>query len=191
MDNDRVKFLTKNLIKGLLWFAILLVLYVVFKDRISFHPESLIGKVSESPIAIYSIFLVSEVVFGIIPPELFMAWAAQSGDPVIYITYVLLLAIISYGAGVFGFLIGRLVNKAVLYRYARRKFFKQYELVLNKYGGFLIFVAALTPLPFSLICMLVGSAEYRFSTFLLISLTRFLRFGFYSYILWEAGSISL
>ena len=190
MNKDRIKFLLKNLLKGLLWFAAILVIYILVKDRIEIHPESLIGKVSDNPFAVYSIFLASEIIIGIIPPEVFMIWATKPGDPVLYIFYVSLLSLISYGAGIVGFYIGKLLNKAVLYRYARRRFFAQYELFFKRYGGFLVFVAAVTPLPFSAVCMLTGAADFNFRVFLLISLTRFLRFGVSSYILWHAGSIS-
>lgn len=190
MNKDRIKFLLKNLLKGLLWFVVLVVIYILIKDRIEIHPESLVGKVSDNPIAVYSIFLASEIIIGIIPPEVFMIWATKPGDPVLYIFYVSLLALISYGAGIVGFYFGRFLNKAVLYRYARKRFFAQYELFFKRYGGFLVFVAAVTPLPYSAVCMLTGAADFNFRVFLLISLTRFLRFGVYSYILWHAGSIS-
>jgi len=108
-----------------------------------------------------------------------------------YILAVTFLALISYGAGVLGYWIGRFLNKALLYRYARRRFFTQYETLLRRFGGFLLFVAAVTPLPFSAVCMLLGSVKYNFKNFLLIALTRFLRFAFYSYLLWQAGSITL
>ena len=191
MDKERAKFLFRNLLKGLLWFAILLIIYIYLKDRIEIHPESWVGRLNDNPLAMYLIFLSSEVIFGIIPPEVFMAWAAEPGNLVYYIMNVTLLASISYGAGVLGYGIGRVLNRRVLYRYARRKFFNQYETFFRKFGGFLLFVAAVTPLPYSAICMLVGSVNYRFRLFLLISLTRFLRFGFYSFILWQAGSIRL
>jgi membrane protein YqaA with SNARE-associated domain len=120
-----------------------------------------------------------------------MAWAEEPGDSGYYIITVTFLALISYGAGVLGYWIGRFLNQAVLYRYARRRFFTQYETLLRRFGGFLLFVAAVTPLPYSAICMLLGSVKYKFRNFLLISLTRFLRFAFYSYLLWQAGSITL
>jgi membrane protein DedA with SNARE-associated domain len=191
MDRERIKFLVRNLLKGLLWFAVLLVIYIVLKDRVEIHPESWVAKVSDNTLAMYLIFMGSEVFFGIIPPEIFMAWAAEPGDSTYYILTVTFLAFISYGAGVLGYWIGRFLNKAVLYRYARRRFFTQYEVFFRKFGGFLIFVAAITPLPYSAVCMMVGSVNYTFNRFLLISLARFLRFGFYSYLLWQAGSIQL
>jgi len=191
MDKERINFLLRNLLKGLLWFAVLLVVYIFLKDRVEIHPESLVGRVSDNTVVVYLIFLGSEIVFGIIPPEVFMAWAAESGDSAYYVLTVTFLALISYGAGVLGYWIGRFLNKAVLIRYARRRFFTQYETLLRRFGGFLLFVAAITPLPFSAVCMLLGSVKYNFKNFLLIALTRFLRFAFYSYLLWQAGSITL
>jgi membrane protein DedA with SNARE-associated domain len=191
MRKERVNFLLKNLGKGLAWFAVLVIAYILFKDRIIVDPDSLLGRVSDNPVLVFSIFLASEIIIGIIPPEIFMGWAANPKDPGLYIFYVTLLALISYGAGIIGFLFGRLMSNTILFRYTRRKFFTQVEMFFKSYGGFLIFVAAVTPIPFSAVCMLVGSVRYKFSRFLLISLTRFLRFGFYSYILWHAGSISI
>ena len=59
MNKDRIKFLLKNLLKGLLWFVVLVVIYFLIKDRIEIHPEILVGRVSDTPIAVYSIFLAS------------------------------------------------------------------------------------------------------------------------------------
>ena len=191
MNKDRANFLFRNLLKGLLWFAVLLVIYIFFKDRVEIHPESWLGRVSDNTLAVYLIFLTSEVIVGIIPPEVFMAWAAEPADATYYIFTVTSLAMISYGAGILGYWFGRFINKAVLYRYARRRFFHQYEEFFRRFGGFLIFVAAVTPLPYSAVCLLVGSVNFKFRNFLLISSTRFLRFAVYSYILWEAGSVTL
>lgn len=181
----------RNLFRGLLWFAILLVIYIYLKDRVEIHPESWLGRVSDNTLAVYLIFLASEVIMGIIPPEVFMAWAAEPGDLTFYMLTVTSLALISYGAGILGYWVGRFINKAVLYRYARIRFFNQYEVFFRRFGGFLIFVAAVTPLPYSAICLMVGSVNFKFRNFLLISLTRFLRFAVYSYILWQAGSLTL
>jgi len=189
MADSRYKFLFKNLGKGLLWFAFLLLLYVLLKDRIEIHPQSWIGSVADRPVLVFTIFLVSEIIIGIIPPELFMGWAAAPGDLPLYIFYVVLLSLISYGAGVIGYFIGRFLNKTILFRYTRKKFFNQVESFFQAYGGYLIFVAAVTPVPFSAVCILVGSVKYQFRRFLLISLSRFLRFGVYAFILWHVGDV--
>ena len=191
MAESRSKFLLKNLVKGLLWFGFLLLLYILLKDKIDIHPESWVGKVSDKPVIVFSIFLASEIIIGIIPPELFMGWAAAPGDLPLYVFYVSLLSIISYGAGVFGYFVGRFLNRTILFRYTRKKFFKQVETFFRTYGGFLIFVAAVTPVPYSAVCVLVGSVKYSFRLFLLLSLSRFLRFGVYATILWQVGEVPI
>ncbi len=191
MAESRSRFLFNNLFKGLLWFGFLLLLYVILKDRVEIHPESWIGKVADKPVLIYAIFLSSEIIIGIIPPEIFMGWAAKSQDLSIYVFHILLFSIISYAAGVIGYLLGRFLNRTVLFRYTRKKFFNQVEAFFRTYGGFLIFVAAVTPVPYSAVCMLVGSVKYPFKRFLLISLSRFLRFWVYAVIIWKVGEISI
>lgn len=191
MAASRARFLFKNLFRGLIWFGFLLLLYVLFKDRIEINPESWIGRVSDQPILIYSIFLASEIIIGIIPPEFFMGWAAKNGDLSAYTFHVLFFSIISYGAGVIGYLIGRYLNRTVLFRYVRKKLFSRVEKFFRTYGGFLIFVAAVTPVPYSAVCMLVGSVKYSFRLFLFIALSRFLRFWVYAAIIWQVGEISI
>jgi len=191
MADSKASFLLKNLLKGLLWFGALLLIYILLKDRVEISPESWVGKVSDNSVLVLSIFLASEIIIGIIPPEIFMGWAASQGGLSTYISYVILLAVISYAAGVIGYFVGRYLRKTILFRFTRRKFFGQVENFFKSYGGFLIFVAAVTPVPYSAVCMLVGSVKFPFPMFLLITLSRFLRFGVYAYIMWEASDVSI
>ena len=187
-NSEKTQFLLSNLLKGLLWLTIIIGGYVVAKRYFQFDLAELMGPLYEQPITIFSIFLVSEVVFGIIPPEFFMLWAARHGDPSIYIQNVVALAFISYGSGVIGYFLGAFFNTTQLYKQVQKRFLKKMETQFNRFGGFLVVVAALTPLPFSGICMLVGAVKYPMQKFLLIALMRFLRFGLYAYVVWEANS---
>ena len=81
------------------------------------------------------------------------------------------------------------MNKTLYYRYLRRRFLSKMERRLQNFGPYLIIVAALTPVPFSGVAMLVGSVRFSPQKYLLFSLTRFLRFGIYAWIFWEARSI--
>jgi membrane protein YqaA with SNARE-associated domain len=94
---------------------------------------------------------------------------------------------ISYLAGIAGYWIGVYLNHTRFYRILKRRVFGKYQVYLNKFGTFLIIVAALTPLPFSGIAMLVGSSRYPFKKYIVYSSFRFLRFVIYSYIIWEAS----
>ncbi|MEQ9229482.1 MAG: VTT domain-containing protein, partial [Cyclobacteriaceae bacterium] len=81
---------------------------------------------------------------------------------------------------------GAYMNSSHVFTFFKNKIFGKFEEQFNKFGGFLVIVAALTPLPFSGICMLVGSTRYPFKRFLLFSLARVVRFTVYAYIIWQA-----
>lgn len=179
-------FFIKNLLKGLLWLAILVTAYILLKDRIDPSYLDWLKPIYEYPELVYLIFAVSEILIGMIPPEVFMIWAASDNIISKYIYIVFLLSAISYAAGVIGYWIGIYFNQAKYYRFLKRKFFGKYEKYLNRFGGFLIIVAAMTPVPFSGVAMLVGSIRYSFKKYLLFSSTRFLRFAAYAYVIWQA-----
>lgn len=141
----------------------------------------------EKPFAVYSIFLTSEIMIGIIPPELFMIWAARTGIVSDYIGHIVLLATVSYLAGLIGHWIGTYLSQSKFYRLMKRNFFGKYEKYIKDFGGFIIIVAALTPVPFSGIAMLMGSLRYSLKRFLLFALFRFIRFAVYAFIIWEAN----
>ena len=134
----------------------------------------------------FSIFLASEVMIGIIPPELFMIWASRNGIVLDYVGNIALLAVISYMSGLVGHWIGTYLNQSKFYRLMKRNFFGKYERYITDFGGFIIIVAALTPAPYSGIAMLMGSIRYPLNRFLMFALFRFVRFGVYGFIIWEA-----
>jgi len=184
---ERYRFFINNLIKGLLWLAAIVFLFVMFQehgygDRFKEYLRPLYDK----PLLMYFIYTLSEIFFGIIPPEFFMIWGTNLGPVWIYAEVVILLALISYGAGVIGFLFGKYLNRTVFFRFARRKYFEKYQNLLHKYGFFLLIVASLTPIPFSAVCMLVGASSYPGRKFFLYTLFRFLRFGVYSVVIWQS-----
>ncbi len=185
--SERTRFLARNLLRGLLWLTVIVGGYIVARKYFDFDIAELMGPVYDMPILVFGIFLVSEVVFGIIPPEFFMFWSARHGDLDIYIQNVVLLSAISYAAGVIGFFIGSYFNTTSLYAYIKKNFLGKMEKQFNRFGGFLVIVAALTPLPFSGICMLTGAVKYPLRKFLLMSLTRLVRFSLYAYVIWESN----
>jgi membrane protein DedA with SNARE-associated domain len=186
LDN-KTKFFLRNLSRGLIWLSVIVIGFVVFKKYVTVDFFKWLKPVLDKPTLVYSIYLGSEIIFGIIPPELFMIWGLQSGSTIDYIFIITLLAILSYGAGVLGFLFGSYLQNTRLYRIFRVRVLRRYEEKLLEYGLFLILVAAITPLPFSGISMLVGAVKFPIKRFLLFSLARFLRFAAYSWVIWEAN----
>ncbi len=176
--NFRSRILIKNIAKGLLWLVGLLVLFYVFEEYTNFN--AFLEHIAKWPMAVYAVFIVSEVIFGIIPPEFFVKWSENHGLFNTYVANVTLLAVISYLSGVLGYYIGSKLGKVALFEPYFTKYIHKYKNLLRRYSGFLIVIGAVTPVPFSAICMLVGATNFNFNSFLLISLTRFLRFAFYS-----------
>jgi len=188
ISRKKRRFLFKNLGKGLLWFFGLVIVFVLFKRYVPVN-EEILDKLYDQPLLVYLVFAVSEVVVGIIPPEIFFVWALNSTSTKFYIIDVALLSIISYAAGIIGYFIGKWFHGSRFYAFIHGNYLYQYEKFLRKFGGFLIVVAAATPLPFSGICILVGSVQYNFRKFLLFASTRFLRFALYAWVIWQANHI--
>ena len=114
-----------------------------------------------------------------------MIWALDKGNLNTYISIIIILSMISYTAGWLTYLFGRYLNSTLFYRFIRRKFLRRYERLLNKYGVYLIIVAATTPVPYSAVCMLVGSVKYPVNKFFYYTLFRFVRYSLYAFIIWE------
>lgn len=189
MDRDKVIFLGKNLARGLIWLTVLVGGFYLFKKYVDVDYLEWLKPVYDEPYLVYMIYSISEVLFGIIPPEIFMMWGLRSGSLEEYIYIVLILAVISFFAGVIGFLIGRYLEHTQFFKLFKNKIFGKYEKYLYHYGAFIIIVAALTPLPFSGVSMLVGSAEFPMRKYLIFAQARFLRFFVYAYIIWEVNML--
>ncbi len=182
-------FLLKNIIRGLIWLLIIVAAFLIVKNKVDINYLKWLKPLSDNPPLMFLIFFTSEVIIGIIPPEIFMIWALRNESVTEYATLIFLLSFISYLAGLIGYFFGRYLNTTLLYRFLRRKFLKKMENQLNIYGPYIIIVAALTPLPFSGVSMLVGSVKYPLKKYILYSLLRFTRFVVYSWFIWEANTL--
>lgn len=188
--SPRIQFLIKNGLRGLLWMAILLGGYYLLKEFVILkNADDWVQRFYAQPEIIYLIYFISEFFFGLIPPELFMIWAINKADIPHYILNVGFFAVVSYAMGYLNFLIGQYVYKRVSFRYIRRKFFTKLAPMLKKYGIFLIIIAALTPLPWSGVSLLVGSAGYPANRYLRYAIFRILRFAIYGYIIYQTHQI--
>lgn len=132
------------------------------------------------PIGVFLIFFASEAILGLIPPEIFIAWAGHSVSP---IGFLAILATLSYLGGVFSYFTGRgIANLPAVYRYLQGKMQKHIK-NMRKWGGFLIIVGALLPLPFAISSLAAGIIKFRVKTYLLVGLLRFVRFAIYGYLI--------
>jgi len=180
-------FLIRNLLRGLIFFFVIIIAFYFLEEFIQENFKSHIGEIRANPGILYGIYTLSEIIFGIIPPELFMMiWILDDIEVTGFVINLSILAVISYGAGVLGYSIGRNFSKTPFYQNRiREKYLKQYENKLKKFGGYLVFVGAVTPVPFSAMCMLAGSVNMNFKNFLLICISRVLRFAVYGWMVWS------
>lgn len=186
-EETHSSFLFRNLIKGLLWFAVIITVFILLEGYIQENFKSHIDDIRANPGILYGVYTLSEIVFGILPPELFMMiWVLDNIDLSGFIINLSILTVISYGAGILGYYIGKTFSKTPFYQNRiREKYLKQYEKNLKKFGGYLVFVGAVTPVPFSATCMLAGSVNMNFRNFLLICITRVFRFAAYGWMIWR------
>ena len=135
-----------------------------------------------SPLTIFTVFFASESILGLIPPEIFIAWADKTDLPNTYLT---ILATLSYLGGVISYFIGRAIaDMPSVYAYLELKMQKHVKMI-RKWGGFLIVVGALLPIPFSITSIAAGLIRFSFKSYLLFGLLRFIRFFIYAAVIFN------
>lgn len=126
---------------------------------------------------VFSVFFASESLLGLIPPEIFIAWSDKATNPILYLS---ILALLSYVGGIISYFLGKAITKIKsVHEYLEVKMAKHIKNT-RKWGGFLIVVGALLPIPFSITSIAAGMIKYSFINYLLFGLLRFLRFYLYA-----------
>jgi len=161
--------------------AIVLVIYVV--NHYFNINEALVRLTEILPsYGVLSFFFVSETLLGLVPPEIFIAWAGKMFSPWFFLA---LLSILSYSGGLVSYWMGRSITKMPsVHNYLEVKMEKQLK-NSKKWGGFLIMVGAVLPLPFSIACMAAGIIEFPFKNVMLFGALRFVRFAIYGLIIFN------
>ena len=132
---------------------------------------------------VLAFFFASETLLGLVPPEIFIAWAGKMSHPWVFLA---ILATLSYLGGLVSYYIGHIITKTPkVHNYLEVKMAKQLK-NSKKWGGFLIIVGALLPLPFSISCMAAGIIEFPFKNVALYGTLRFLRFLIYGLVIFHA-----
>lgn len=135
-----------------------------------------------SPKIIFTIFLISETILGIVPPEIFIAWASKSVTPWFFL---FILASMSYIGGIISYFIGnRIFLIPSVKKHMENKIAKHIS-NLRKWGGFFVFVGAMLPIPHSLVSLASGLIKYNFRSYLLWALFRYARFAMYAAVIFQ------
>lgn len=188
---EAFKFFTTNLLRGILWFIVILAVLWLGAQYLPDDFKEWINPLRDRPILVYSVFFASEVIFGIIPPEIFMVWALDQGI-MHYIQVIIILTALSYLGGIVAFYIGKIFSDTFLFKPIKRtESYQTYKNTYRRFGGILILIAAVTPVPFALISMISGSMGYRFRRYIVYASFRFFRFIVYGYFIWEGMNIHI
>lgn len=176
-------FLKDTAIKGgmviLLFVGLLVVLEVFFID-INAILNTLVT--AYSPQIIFSFFLLSETILGIIPPEIFIAWCSKSATPWLFL---FTLATMSYIGGIIAYFMGKQLFLIPAVKYHIEHKIAKHISNLRKWGGLFVFIGAMLPLPHSIVSLACGLIKYNFRHYLLWALFRYLRFFIYALVIFQ------
>ncbi|MCT4615380.1 MAG: VTT domain-containing protein [Marinifilaceae bacterium] len=172
------KFILNSLKKAVLPVVICVIAFLIL-DKFVIDFSDLFYRVAKtsSPISLFSLFFTSESILGLIPPELFIAWVKTTSSPILNLS---ILALLSYLGGVVSYGLGKLIVRIPSLNKALEGSMSKHIANLRKFGAALILVGALLPVPFSMVSIASGMINYKFRTYLMWGLFRFLRFYLYA-----------
>ncbi|WP_372754990.1 YqaA family protein [Mariniflexile sp.] len=171
-------------VKSALPFIIIIVAAVYVVNHFYDINKALVHLTEVLPVyGVLAFFFLSETFLGLVPPEIFIAWAGKMYAPWLYLT---VLALLSYSGGLVSYYIGYIITKIPrVHNYLEVKMAKQLK-NSKKWGGFLIVVGALLPLPFSISCMAAGIINFPFKNVVTYGSLRLLRFLIYGIVIFHA-----
>ena len=177
------KFIGTSLRKAIIPIALLVVGLLLFNKYI-YNINDGLQTMTEtfSTVGVLAVFFTSETLLGLIPPEIFIAWSKKTADPLLILA---ILATLSYLGGIISFFIGKAALRIEsIKNFLEVKMEKQLKNT-SKWGGFLIVVGALLPIPFSITCLTAGMIKYPLKGVVLFGLFRFLRFAVYAWAIFQ------
>ena len=180
------RFIWENTKKALLPILLFIAVLLFINYRVMSINDMLLYITNNlSDTLIFTVFLISESFLGLLPPDIFIAWTKNSESPLLYLTF---LAFLSFTGGVFSYYFGRtLLLIPKINNYLEGRMTKHIQ-NMQKWGGLLIAVGALLPLPFAMACLAAGMIRFSERYFFLFASLRFLRFVIYGYAIYSALS---
>lgn len=178
------RFIIRNTIRGLLYFVLMIGIFIGANTLIPENWQTFLDPVLDHPYLVFMIFFLSETFFGIIPPEFFIMWAVRSTLG-LFIFKVALLSALSFLGAFIAFYVGTLIRQKGVYDKLLKSRFSKYVGYYQRYGGVIIILSSLTPLPFATISLISATLGFGFKRYCLFALTRFLRFIIYGLVFWK------
>ena len=183
------RYVVAQIIRSVIFIGAISLLFWLLDGLFSDTLNRFIEGFQKNHLRIYGGFFLSELLFSLVPPEVFIL--ALPRTPVVYIGSLLILSLISYIMGILYYLVGRWIKDVPSFKRLLGQFLKREMRHLKRFGIFLILLAAFTPVTYCGICLLVGSIRYPFRLFVLYSLARIFRFIIYGYVLWSTVKVNM
>lgn len=176
-------FIGRSLKKAALPIIIIVVALIVINKYVFTIDDGLqLLTESFSRTGVLITFFISETLLGLIPPEIFIGWSKKTADPILNLS---ILATLSYIGGIITFFIGKATLRIrSVKNYLEVKMAKHLKNT-SKWGGFLILIGALLPVPFSITCLTAGMIKYPLKGVVLFGLFRFARFALYAWAIFS------
>ncbi len=176
-------FLLNITVKTGLILSFFILLFILF-DHFFHDTETLFHAFTSkySPLMIFSVFFTSEMFMGLIPPEFFIAWTSNTISPWFY---VFLLGTLSYVVGILAYYMGQMLFLlAFVKKYLEKKVSKHIH-NLRKWGGIIIFIGAMLPIPYTMVSLTSGLINYKIKHYMLWALFRYVRFFLYAVVIFK------
>jgi len=158
----------------LIYFAIMAPLILLFKYLVDLNPvfEYIVDNFSNGLVLL--IFILSESLLGMIPPDIFIIWSGKFASPMLL---VVILGVLSYIGGIVSYWIGYWLSTRPKIKAYSERALNKYILLARKWGGAFIIISALFPFsPYSMVVMAVSLLKYPFNRYLFFGLSRIVRF---------------
>lgn len=190
-SREYYRFVAQNALRGILWLSVIVVLYVLARLYIPTEWLTWLKPLTSNPPLMYVTFFLSETIFGLIPMELYIFWAKEyMHEPSGFAASVLLFASLSFLGGIVAYYAGVWAQHIPwLKRLSQFESFQAYSTLYRRWGGVIIIIAALTPLPYATISFLSATFRFPFSHYLLYASTRFIRFFLVGWGTWYSTDL--
>lgn len=182
-DQEYRAFVRRSALRAVIYFALIVGAFFLYQTLMPDNWKALLAPINNHPQLVFLIYTLSETFFGIIPPEFFVMWATGFGLET-YSLMIALLAILSFAGALINFYVGRHLHQGRIYRLLIEGRFYKYVGYYQRFGGIIILISAVTPLPFAAISLISGTLGFNFKSYLIYASTRFLRFLFYGIFFW-------
>ena len=158
----------------IIWFLIMIPIILIAKYLIDLNPifQYIFNNFSDAFILI--VFILSESLLGMIPPDLFIIWTSKFNSPILFLV---ILGLLSYTGGIISYWIGHWLSTRPKIKAYSERALEKYILLVKKWGGAFIIISALFPFsPFSMVVVAVSLFKYPFKFYLVFGISRIVRF---------------